>query len=278
MKCAFFYACRKLSLILASMNFSKLKFREANQYLWLIALIGLALGVANYAMGVWDTLGQSLVHQVIISFVIGYALLVVIYNFPRQQSKIREFAMLSALFILIGIIGTEGDKLVKTILFRQGDYQLFEFTGTHVFNVVLTIILGFMNRNFLFPKSTEEKVPAEEETMKTVLRAVPVKKGEAIVLYSLDEVIFFEAYDNYSFLHDFSGNKFLCNYSLSFLEKRLDNNFMRVHRKYLINQDQIHQIKPHFKQRFIIEFKNAEKTSVTSGAGYANRVKSIFKL
>ena len=54
------------------MRFSSYSFKIANQNLPWILLIGFALGFANYFLGLWPTLGQSLVQQVTISLVVGY--------------------------------------------------------------------------------------------------------------------------------------------------------------------------------------------------------------
>ena len=55
-------------------------FRQANQYWQGIIGIGLALGIANYSLGIWPNLGQSIVLQIIISVVIGYLSLLACFN------------------------------------------------------------------------------------------------------------------------------------------------------------------------------------------------------
>lgn len=57
-----------------------LSFRQAKQYWLAIFGIGLALGIANYSLGVWPNLGQSIVLQIIISVVIGYLSLLACFN------------------------------------------------------------------------------------------------------------------------------------------------------------------------------------------------------
>lgn len=74
------------------------------------------------------------------------------------------------------------------------------------------------------------------------------------------------------------GKKHLCSYSLLHLEKKLAPDFLRVHRKYLINKHQIAQIKPYLKGRFVIEFKDKHKTTITSSASYTHVIKSLMKL
>ena len=128
--------------------------------------------------------------------------------------------------------------------------------------------------------STKEKVAKSEITdkLQEKLTTIPIRKGENILLYPTAEILFFEAYDNYAFLFDFEGKKHLCNYSLLHLEKKLAPDFLRVHRKYLVNKHQIAQFKPHLKGRFVIEFKNKHKTTITSSSSYTHVIKSLMKL
>jgi len=147
--------------------------------------------------------------------------------------------------------------------------------------MVLSMILGFMTHSWINLKSKKaiakeslEEIPKTEEN----LSSIPIKQGEAILLYPIEDIIYLEAYDNYSFLHDLNGNRFLCNYSLIFLEQKLDQNFLRVHRKYLLNKNNIHQIKPHLKGRFIIEFKDKKRTTINSSSPYSDTIKELIKL
>ncbi|MEM9525496.1 MAG: hypothetical protein AAGA31_02755 [Bacteroidota bacterium] len=53
--------------------------QRANKYLPWIFAVGLALGVANYALGIWPSLGRSMVLQLVISYLIGYPLLLLAF-------------------------------------------------------------------------------------------------------------------------------------------------------------------------------------------------------
>jgi len=256
-------------------------FQESNRYLLWIFLVGIALGIANYTLGIWPTLGQSLIQQIIMSFVIGYSLIFASISskdwLPIDFQEWQKYGILFLIFGLIGTMGTETEALVKRFLFQQDSYQ---FLGNHgyIFNIVLSMILGFMTYSWINLKSaksipTEELIKEEE-----VLTSIPIKQGEAILLHPIETIIFFEAYDNYSFLHDLEGNRYLCNYSLIFLEQRLIPNFLRIHRKYLLNKNHIHQVKPHLKGRFVIEFKDKNRTTINSSTTYSEVIKELIKL
>ena len=268
-----------------------INFKEANKYIGWVLVVGVALGIANYSLGVWPTLGQSCVQQIIMSLVIGYSLLVVVSNAPNWFAKKKpatEYILLFCIFILIGFIGTEIENLVRSFLFQDGAYQFLGGGGTYLFNGILSAILGYGTYT-LFQyknKSTETSLPKNNPTAQTIrptklkerIQNVPIKKGEVVTLFPVNEIIYFEAYDNYSFLFDIHGAKHLCNYSLAYLEKRLDDNYIRVHRKYILHQHQIVQIQPHLKGRFIISFKDQKKSSIISSASYTEIIKELIKL
>lgn len=274
---------------LVSMNSNFINFKDANQYLIWIFIVGCALGIANYALGVWPSLEQSLIQQIIISFVIGYSLVLISINAPQwfanKMGETKTKVILLLLFCLTGIVGSEVEILVRKFVFQDETYQFLSGGGLYLFNSILTSILGFMTYAWISLKRNQtqtiiapESNPIEDILPDKLTTTIPIKQGEAVTLRALEEVIFFEAYDNYSFLYDLDSNKFLCNYSLIFLEKKLASNFIRVHRKHLINKDHIYQIKPHLKGRFVIQFKDKKQTTITSSNSYTESIKALIRL
>ena len=271
---------------LYSMKLNEISFKKANEYIKWILVVGLAIGVANFALGVWPTLGQSIVQHIITSFIIGYSLLLVVFNLPHflpdNISDVKKYGIFIILFSLIGFLGSEIEILVRRFLFQQGDYQFLTGGGIYLFNAILSTILGFGIQTWVLGKNTTEiqienqPTPIQDQSPE-ISTTIPIKQGENINLHSLENVIYFEAYDNYSFLFDLDGKKHLCNYSLLFLEKKLTQNFLRVHRKYLINKHQISQIKPHLKGRYVIVFKDKKQSSITSSNSHADIIKSLIK-
>ncbi len=273
------------------MNSVPFKFREANQYIGWILAVGVALGIANYALGIWPTLGQSLVQQIIMSFIIGYSLLVVVSNAPIwfiKKKLTTKYFFLFFIFVLIGLIGTEIEYMVRSFLFQNGAYQFLDGGGTYLFNAILSAILGYSTYS-LFQQKSKAKLSASSHPETTShltalpklqehIQNIPIKKGEIVTLFPIKEIIYFEAYDNYSFLFDIHGAKHLCGYSLVYLEKKLDDNFIRVHRKYMLHRHQIAQIQPHLKGRFIITFGDKKQSSIISSASYTEIIKELTKL
>lgn len=74
------------------------------------------------------------------------------------------------------------------------------------------------------------------------IEKLPITLDGKLLLVPYDEIIFVEAYEDYSYVHT-SQNKFLTSHRLKDLEARLrSHRFFRVHRKYLVNLDMVTEI------------------------------------
>lgn len=226
-----------------------------------------------------------MVLQVIISLLIGYPLLVLGHNAGRYWQEgtpvFRQYLVLLPAFFLLGLLATEGQLLADHLLFNNQTYLPFQAGGIYLFNGILTGILGLMSNNWrpVVPKSAvENPAPSPASPQPETLTKIPLRKGETTAFMPLEDIIYFEAYDNYSFLYDTDGQRSLCNYSLAYLSERLDDNFLRIHRKYLINTDRIAGITPHLKGRYVITFTDAQSSSIRSSASYTEKVKALLQL
>lgn len=262
-------------------------FRQANQYWPGIIGVGLALGIANYSLGIWSNLGQSIALQMIISIVIGYLSLLVCFNAQGRFTSVKPvvtYSILVLLFISIGTLGTLIQHVGSLLLFPELQLQLT--SGPFLFNAILGSILGIMFYHWVelrHPKEAAETTVSQDQLEEApaevdILTKIPIRQGETISLHPLEEVIYFEAYDNYSFLHDIRGARLLCSYPLSKLEGRLGDSFLRVHRKYLINQQHIQKITPHLKGRFVIDFSGTKTQAITSSASYSEVLKAMTRI
>ncbi len=255
-------------------------------YIIQILIIGVGLGIGSFALGLGNNLEQSIIQHVLISLIIGYGILLTTYNYPKWLGKkttlFRTKIILLVVFSLIAVIATMVDLFIRNIVFNHQSYDFSNEGGVFIFNIIIALIVGFGHDALINPKRQIEKtaIPANSQAalLNTELKEIPIRQGEITKLHQVEDIIFFEAYDNYSFLCDIESNRLLCNYPLSFLENRLANNFIRVHRKYIINKNQILQIQPHLKGRYILAFKDKNQTSIISSASYMNLIKSIIKL
>lgn len=270
------------------MNAAQFDFKSVNRYVPHILIIGVAIGTANYALhGEFNWL-QWVIQSMSTSFIIGYTLVGIASHKSWFLSYFKPwwklYLVLALAFFAIGALASEVEQIIKSLLFLDSLYQAFSGGSIYWFNGIISMAMGFsffLNRQLfpigesIAPSSTKEDVNDSFEESSPIAK-VPVKKGESIMLIPAQEIAYFEAYDNYSFLYNVKGDKMLCDYSLIFLEKRLDNNFMRVHRKHIVNTTHIQQIKPHLNGRYLIEFENLE--TITSSKSYLASMRKLTKI
>ncbi len=271
-------------------------FNIANRYLPHIILIGVGIGTANYIMNGDLNWIQWIIQSVVTSFLVGYALVVIASNKYwlewHLKVSLRMYVTLFLVFFLVGAFASEVEQMIRSLVFHNGEYQPLSAGRMYMFNGIISLVLGFsffQNTRF-FPN---ENLNAENEQMNisdqkgkaekslesaNSITKVPVKKGGNILLIPIQDIAYFEAYDNYSFLYDLKGEKSLCDYSLLFLEKRLGKKFLRVHRKYIVNSNQIKQFKPHLNGRYLILFDIPGLSPITSSKSYSTIIRKLIKI
>ena len=133
-------------------------------------------------------------------------------------------------------------------------------------------------------KLTSFKNNLSSATIKSVLKAfyeqkeekkmtsITVKKGDKLIFIKLDEVTHFEADEKYVTVYTNKENH-LIEQSLSQLELKLPQEFIRVHRSVILNKNQVLDVQKYFNSRFVITLNNNRKTSITSGRSYITTIK-----
>ena len=254
-------------------------FAAPNRYLPTLLLMGPCLGLAGYFMGSAENIGEALVIHTIICLSIGYGLLFIIFNKDWMLSKTwnrwQQSLGLAILFVAVGVVGSEIEQVVRKLLFEHGPYHFFRLDGGHAFNAILSPVLGFTFDRVLGEISVKEK---KEVITKSLLEKIPVKKGDHTIFIQVEELVYIEASDIYAYLHLKDGQKHLCDYALGFLADRLPNAFVRIHRKYIINQNRVAQIAPHLKGRYEITLADKHNTKLVSSNSYTQVIKSMIKI
>jgi two-component system LytT family response regulator len=110
-----------------------------------------------------------------------------------------------------------------------------------------------------------EKLP--ESSMP--LNRIVVRKGNAINLVPVDQIKYIEAQDDYVMVWHTAG-KALKQQTMKFYEDNLPpNDFMRIHRSYIVRVQEINRIEPYGKDSHIAILKSGDRLPV-SRAGYKN--------
>ena len=276
------------------MNTQKFSFKRASRYIPQIIVVGLGIGTANYFMhGNFNWLQWS-IQSLTTSFIIGYTVVTIGANklwFKSQFKRTLSLYLIpSILFFLAALLATETEQIIRTLVFQDHAYSFFSGGKMYLYNGIISVVLGlsFFHFNSLTPKNYDSEGSGENSTKQnsnltpvsssseTVVN-IPAKKGNVISLIPVESIVYFEAFDNYSFVYTIEGEKKLCDYSLLFLQTRLSEEFSRVHRKYIVNKSHIQQIKPYLNGRHQLVFGNSIP-SITSSKSYLSTIQKLIKI
>lgn len=111
-----------------------------------------------------------------------------------------------------------------------------------------------------------------EQKEEKKMTSITIKKGEKLIFIKLDEVTHFEADEKYVTVYTNKENH-LIEQSLSQLESKLPQEFIRVHRAVILNKNLVQEVQKYFNSRFVITLNNNRKTSITSGRSYNTAIK-----
>ena len=251
--------------------------------MYLIFLVGVVLAIGHYFFQGKEGFLQTLLIQVFTVFNIGFPLMIIVFNkhvFFGERSRISEVALLLLSFVVLAFFASELENIFRYIIRNRSSYTLFNNLELHLANSVITSVLGFAFYYISSDpfKSGEDAVnitPTQEHPMR--LDRIPVRHKKETLLVGLDSVLYIEAYDNYAFVFHTNGEKLLCNYSLGYLESVLDQTFIRIHRKHMVNKQKIHSIAKHTHKRYRIRM-NDDRTELVSSASYSERIRELVEI
>lgn len=114
-----------------------------------------------------------------------------------------------------------------------------------------------------------------ETKEKKIITSVTVKKGDKVIFVKIEDISHFEATEKYVTIYTNKGSE-LIKQSLTQLEEKLPNNFLRVHRSFLINTNYVKEFQKYFNSRYVINLLNHKKTVITSGRSYKDIIKTYI--
>jgi two-component system, LytTR family, response regulator len=190
-----------------------------------------------------------------------------------QMPKINGFEMLELLEEKPSVIFTTAfdEYAIKAFEAHAVDYLLKPFTKER-FDKALE---KFFNQAPVQKKNTEELLQAVNHLPSQSERIV-VKTAGKIKIIPIPEILFLEAADDYVKVHTKEGS-FLKNKTMSFFEKALpQDQFVRTHRSYIINVQEITRIDPYEKENHLAILRSGAKLPV-SKSGYG-KLKEVLGL
>ena len=89
---------------------------------------------------------------------------------------------------------------------------------------------------------------------------------------------FIEAEEKYVFLHDMDGISHLTDFTLNHLEEHLPDNFVRIHRSFILNIDSIREIRKSFNGSLVFSLKDKIATRLNSSRSYSSNLRERFSI
>ena len=114
--------------------------------------------------------------------------------------------------------------------------------------------------------------------VKKDIKTLTVKIGDKILLIKLDNIIYIEAEDKYVFLHTADGKKHLTDFTIGSLEEKLPEQFVRIHRSYIINSEHIKEIRRSFNGAFVFVMDNIGNTRLSSSRANGEALRDRFNM
>lgn len=98
-------------------------------------------------------------------------------------------------------------------------------------------------------------------TVKRPAQRIQVRKGDRIKLLDPENIYFFLSDEKYTRVNTFD-NYYLIDKSLNSLEKELEDHFIRIHRKVIINLNHMDEIIKMFKGSFNVKMRDKSQTEL----------------
>jgi len=191
-----------------------------------------------------------------------------------QMPKINGFEMLELVEQPPAVIFTTAfdEYAIKAFEAHAIDYLLKPFNHER-FNKAIAKWMEQKNKDA--EKATQDLLETASHSPSQSQRIV-VKNGSKIKIIPVHDVFYLEAADDYVKIHTQEGY-FLKNKTMNHFERVLDSQqFVRSHRSYIVNVQQITKIDPYEKDNHIAILRSGAKVPV-SRSGYG-RMKEVLGL
>jgi two-component system, LytTR family, response regulator len=182
-----------------------------------------------------------------------------------QMPKINGFEMLELIEQPPAVIFTTAfdEYAIKAFEAHAIDYLLKPFNQDRFDKAIAK---WRVQKNESSENKTEELLETASHSPSQSQRVV-VKNGSKIKIIPAHEILYLEAADDYVKIHTAEGY-FLKNKTMNHFEQVLDNNqFVRSHRSYIVNIQQITRIDPYEKDNHVAVLRSGIKVPVSRG-GY----------
>ena len=190
-----------------------------------------------------------------------------------QLPRIDGFELLELLEYTPQIIFTTAYDEHAIAAFERNatDYLLKPFSKDRFLKA-----LNKAKEKYDFYKEHKKSIPKIVESISVglPLNRIVIKDSKGIHVIPVNEISHFEAQDDYVMIYT-ANARYIKKQTLKQLENRLDSNqFVRVHRSYILNTNEIIRIEPYEKDSYMAILKGNARVKI-SGSGYQNLKKNL---
>jgi two-component system LytT family response regulator len=192
-----------------------------------------------------------------------------------QMPKLSGFEMLELLDEPpVIIFCTAYDEFaLQAFEVHAADYLLKPFSRDR-FNKALERASTFLESGS-GQQQTLKAIRQHHEGHREILERVTVRSGAKVIIIPVREIVCLEAQDDYVMLYT-GKDSYLKQQTMKYFERHLDeNDFIRVHRSYIVRIEEIKSIESHGRDAHEMTLKNGRRIPV-SNSGYGG-LKRILK-
>ncbi|MCF0054936.1 LytTR family DNA-binding domain-containing protein [Dyadobacter sp. CY356] len=193
-----------------------------------------------------------------------------------QMPEMNGFEVLNHLDYLpmIVFVTAYEEYAIKAFEKNSLDYLLKPVDNERFDITMQRIMKGKISENDVLQKI---KMLLIENQPKEFITTIPVKSGNKITLVHVSDICFFEAKDKYVYIHTNEEEK-LIDYPLGYLQERLPDEFLRVHRGFIINKLKIREIHKYFKGTYILVMNDLRVSKIKSAYSYSEEIRAKLLL
>ena len=188
-----------------------------------------------------------------------------------QMPKITGLELLEVLDDCPAVVFTTAydQYALKAFELSAVDYLLKPFSVER-FQQAITKLLDKLSNN----QSTDVKQLIENKPDHESLNRIVVRSGSKIVVIPINDVLYFEAQEDYVMIHTSKG-RYMKSQTMRYYESILPSDqFVRIHRSYIANVDHIERLEPYDKENYVAVILPDTKLKV-SRSGYKKLKESL---
>lgn len=125
----------------------------------------------------------------------------------------------------------------------------------------------------------QEQIQAIVDQLKApkTIKSITINSGDKIIILKLTEIVYFQSEDKLTTVVTSFGKEYFVSHSLSQLIGKLPDNFIRVNRAFIINENEIAEIRKGFSGKIMFTMKDENRTKISSGSAYTTAIKERWK-